>query len=71
MTRIDQHSATWAAVTAWAERERASIRDQIDSPATSHDHTQVLRGQLAAIADLLALAEERPAIAITQETYGL
>ncbi len=67
---IDRHSATWAAITAWAERERAVIRSEIDSPATPHDRTQVLRGRLIAIADLLALAEERPAIVIDQETYG-
>ena len=48
-----------------------AIRSEIDSPATPHDRTQVLRGRLIAITDLLALAEERPAIAVSQETYGL
>lgn len=67
---IDRHSTTWAAITAWAERERAVIRSEIDSPATPHDRTQLLRGRLIALADLLALTEERHAIVIDQETYG-
>lgn len=68
---IDRHSATWAAITAWAEAERIAIRNEIDSPTTLYDRTQVLRGRLIAITDLLALTEERPAIAVSQETYGL
>ncbi|WP_042700716.1 hypothetical protein [Azospirillum sp. B506] len=70
MTAIDRHSATWAAITAWAEQERAAIRAEIDSPTTPHDRTQVLRGRLIAITELLALTEERPVIAIETETYG-
>lgn len=71
MTGIDRHSAAWAAVVAWAEQQRAAIRTEIDNPATGHDRTQVLRGRLLELADLLALTEERPTIEISTETYGL
>ncbi|RJF80943.1 hypothetical protein D3877_11960 [Azospirillum cavernae] len=71
MTGIDKHSATWAAVSAWADARRAAIRAEIDNPATGHDRTQLLRGQLLELSGLLALTEERPTIEINTETYGL
>ncbi len=58
------HNPPWAHVKKYAETELSSLRNRLESPATDHDQTQVLRGEIRALKRLLdlpqSLAEARP-----------
>ncbi len=57
MTAIDPHSQTWIAVDAWARQRLADMGRALESPAMLPEHTAFTRGQIAAIRQLLAIAE--------------
>lgn len=60
MAEIDRHSETWAAVTRWAEQRRdAATRGLIGGSATPGGDDRY-RGEIRALDDLLALAEDDP-----------
>lgn len=54
-SRIDIHSATWQEVSAWAQAELDDAREEIESPMTNHDRSQLLRGHIERLKALLAL----------------
>jgi len=58
---IDVHSATWRYVAAWAAGRLTSARARLETPAIDPAATEQLRGEIAALKALAALAEPRRA----------
>lgn len=52
---IDEQSATWRAVQAWAEGRLASSRATLEAPGTPLDMTENHRGRIAVLKELLRL----------------
>lgn len=57
--RIEQDSPTWLAVSEWAESRIAELRRKNDGPLEEVP-TAHLRGQIAALKQLLALPTAAP-----------
>lgn len=57
--RIETDSRTWRAVTAWADKRMTSSRAAIESPGLGPVDTEYERGRLAAVRELLKLAEPK------------
>lgn len=57
MILIDQHSETWMAVVEHAEQRLKEHREYLEAINTDHDKTQILRGRIGELKDLLSLAE--------------
>ena len=55
---IDFTSQTWRSVRQFAEQNIADLREQNDSPALDATATAELRGRIAALKSLLALAQK-------------
>lgn len=55
MARIDIHSDTWAAVSAWASSELQKSRDALESEATTHEQALALRARIKLAKRLLEL----------------
>lgn len=60
--KIETYSDTWVVTKAWAEKLIDQHHIALEDPARSEADTNVLRGRIAALRDLLALAD--PPIAI-------
>lgn len=56
---IDTHSDTWHVVRDWAKRELEVALQNLKNPATPHADTQVLRGGIKRLEELLALPEPK------------
>lgn len=52
---IDTLSDTWAEVAAFAEAQLDAARRRIEAPGLSHEETQLHRGRISALRDVLAL----------------
>lgn len=55
--QIEPRSDTWKAVEAYANERLEKLRLQNDSTAMDSIQTAVIRGRIAALKELLALAE--------------
>lgn len=67
---IEEHSPTWRAVKAFAEREIADAHEQLETTGLGIAETENVRGRIAALRDLLGLtAPPRPKS--KPETYGI
>ncbi|MCG7598401.1 hypothetical protein MHM84_01215 [Halomonas sp. McH1-25] len=58
MAEIEKHSLTWKTVTEWAEKRRGEATASLIQGGTAPGHDDKLRGEIRAIDDLLALADE-------------
>lgn len=57
--QIDPNSQTWRAVKAWAEGRRERSRSALEAQALPASDTEFERGKIAAVRELLALAEPK------------
>lgn len=58
---IDFNSPTWRAIEKLASQQLGVLREKNDSPTLDAIRTAELRGRIASLKDLLALAEPAPA----------
>lgn len=58
MSRIDTNSATWAEVSAWAEKELQRSRELLESETTQPTDTPVLRARIKQMKKLLELPSQ-------------
>lgn len=58
--RVDIHSDTWRTVKALCEQNRATHQQIVNSPDTPFDETQVSRGAIAELDQILALGKTEP-----------
>ena len=67
---IDPGSPTWRAIEAWANDQIEEARRALETPSTTPDLTEQLRGSIYALRALMALrAPKTPPIAKT-DSYG-
>jgi hypothetical protein len=59
---IEAESLTWKAVKSWAEKQIESTQALLERPGSPHDETERARGGLAALRQLVKLAEPKPDI---------
>lgn len=66
---IEPTSATWEAVTIWAEREIVSALDAIVARGLGPVETEYLRGRVATLRDILALPQPVTSFVTDQDDY--
>lgn len=57
---IDQHSATWKAIEAWADQRRADAVAELIQGSSRAGGDDKRRGEIRAMDDLLELARPAP-----------
>ena len=55
MVKIDANSPEWAAIKGWATERRTQELSALMSPQLDHSMTQVVRGRLATLDELINL----------------
>lgn len=65
MDKIDRHSETWRAVTAWAQGQR---QDAIEALIADHRSEQQ-RGRIALLDELLGLSSPEEPPTVVGDTY--
>lgn len=63
MLKKDFKTDTWDRLVSVLHESRASLREQLESVALNNEQTFILRGELRAIRNLLALDKPDPATA--------
>lgn len=67
---IDRHSDAWRVVAAWAGEELSDASERIEEIGVGPAETENLRGRIAALRELLAMADEpKPPIVVQAEGY--
>ena len=56
---IDEYSETWKTVKAWADKRLGMCRSILEAPATDERGTQVQRGAIMTLNELLGLVAEQ------------
>lgn len=56
-SRIDPHCFTWLCVTHHCEKRLERARAELEKRNQTYEQTQYLRGQIAALKDVLALVD--------------
>lgn len=54
---IDKNSETWRLVSAKAEADLASLRESLEVPGTDHEQSQIIRGRIMALKDILQMGD--------------
>ena len=59
ITIADTKTATWGHVEQQLNEDLAAARSHLESPTISHDLSNIQRGRIAALKELLAYAKQR------------
>lgn len=70
MSDIEKSSRTWGAVSEWAKAQIAEAQSALETPGLDLAGTEHVRGRIAGLRDLLALAEPRQTVIPKADTYG-